>query len=874
VATEPVDSSSSKGSAAPRSHRGALATLPARRVANYLAALGLRDRARLRELSHRIALDASEGDPAEHAQRAVAEAQARFEAWRSGVHRGLPDGVDPLWLRAFIGARPELFLGDVERAQRAALVFGDPLAGKKPRRAHFRPQKFERAQVPSWMRGLIPPALLTACAGYALWHAVALDGWTLLEAGWVGLFVFLFFLAAVGWSTAALGYLSRPRGSAAAPAPTPLAPTPLVPTPLATPSLSAAGLPRTALVMPIYHESVEDVFSSLAGMREALEALPGGEAFELFVLSDSRDPEICADEEQAFRRVCATPSKVPVYYHRRARNEHQKAGNLAEFFETWGPRYEYAVALDADSLMSATALVELVRRMQAEPKLALLQAPLSLHRAETAFARALQFSSSVCGPVFTRGLSLWAGAHGNYYGHNAAIRVSAFLDCCALPKLKGEPPFGGQVLSHDFVEAALLCRAGWRVRIAHDLPGGSYEELPPTLPEYVARDHRWCQGNLQHLRIAFMRGLRAMSRIHLLLGACAYLAAPAWLLFMVLGVLLWRNNVAAFRHITAGVSVVTLIVLLGPWLFGLLGSLRDPEQRHAHGGSLRLITGAALGVLNGALLAPLLMLHHTRIVLTIVAGKAIGWGPQQRRAASTLSRIVRAEWPTTLFGAAAALWLSFDAPGLLWWFAPLWLPWSLAIPISLTVSSRRMGGLLRRLGFWSVPSESRPEPLLVRTAALRELMCTDVTAHYRNLVLDPVLVAAHIARLSGKPSTASRKTLAALLRRALNQGPASLSRADWRILTLDAESMRLLHEQAWQRWPVESWDVVRDGPQVPPDTRREAAPPSAVPPSAVPPSTARPPSETVAPAPSSVPAADPERQQACVVVGPERAVRG
>src|SRR5690606_3906234 len=92
--------------------------------------------------------------------------------------------------------------------------------------------------------------------------------------------------------------------------------------------LDAAALPRTALLMPIYHESAEDVFAALAGMRESLAALPEGKAFDVFVLSDSRDPEVCAEEERAFRRVAAASDSIPIYYHRRARNERQKAGNL------------------------------------------------------------------------------------------------------------------------------------------------------------------------------------------------------------------------------------------------------------------------------------------------------------------------------------------------------------------------------------------------------------------------------------------------------------------------------------------------------------------------------------------------------------------
>jgi membrane glycosyltransferase len=828
VATE-LESSPSSSGAVDSSHLRVrmkpAASAAARRVANYLRALGLCDRARVRDLSQRIALSVTADNADQHASRAVAEAQARFENWRSTLCSALPEGVHPLWLRAFIAARPEHFLGDMTRAKRAARNFGNPAAGTGPRLATFTPQSFEPARLPSSFLGLVPPIVMTWAASSALWHAITLDGWSWAEAGWISLFVFLFFQAAAGISTAAIGFVGRMRqrlGAGRASQPS----ADEAPARGASHAAPAAGastadpLPRTALLVPIYHESAEDVFAALAGMRESLAALPEGKAFDVFVLSDSRDPETCAEEERAFRRVAAASDNIPIYYHRRARNERQKAGNLAEFFERWGPRYTYAITLDADSIMSGQVLVELVKRMEANPKLGLLQAPLAVHRAETLFARALSFSASLCGPMFTHGLSLWSGAYGNYYGHNAVVRVNAFLDCCALPRLNGEPPFGGHVLSHDFVEAALLCRAGWEVRIAHDLEGGSYEELPPTLTEYVARDHRWCQGNIQHLRVAGMHGIAPMSRIHLLLGAFAYLASPAWLAFVVLGVVAWNQTGAAFTQVAMTVAIGTAAILAGPWLLGTLDGLLSAKRRRAHGGALRLIPSAIFGLVQGALIAPLLMIHHTRIVLSILSGRAVSWGAQQRRGSGNFIKVVRAEWPSTLLGVGLGAWSLFAQTGLSLWFAPLWVPWMLAIPLNLIVSSAAFGGFARRLGLLLVPTETEPEDLLRRIDELRVLTRSDASARFRDLVLDPVLVAAHVAKLDGKRASASPKRLAELRTRALREGPASLSPFDWRTLAEDADSMQILHREAWRRWPVEAWDLGREEPQLPPETVR------------------------------------------------------
>jgi membrane glycosyltransferase len=355
--------------------------------------------------------------------------------------------------------------------------------------------------------------------------------------------------------------------------------------------------------------------------------------------------------------------------------------------------------------------------------------------------------------------------------------------------------------------------------MAHDLEGGSYEELPPTLTEYVARDRRWCQGNMQHLQIAGMHGIEPMSRIHLLLGACAYLSSPAWLLFVVLGLVAWNETGAAFARVATQVGLGTAGILVGPWLLGMLDGLRSPKRRRAHGG-LRLIPSALLGLVLGALLAPLLMIHHTRIVLSILSGRAVGWGAQQRRASGNFVKILAAEWPATILGVGLGAWSLLSQSGLTLWFAPLWVPWALAIPLNLTVSSAAVGGFARRLGLLLVPTEREPDGLLRRIDELRVLTRSDASARFRDLVLDPVLVAAHVAKLGSRRPTASLKRLAELRTRALREGPASLSAQDWRTLAEDAESMQILHREAWRRWPVEAWDLGREEPQLPPETAR------------------------------------------------------
>src|SRR4029079_11951490 len=117
--------------------------------------------------------------------------------------------------------------------------------------------------------------------------------------------------------------------------------------------------------------------------------------------------------------------------------------------------------------------------------------------------------------------------------HNAIIRVAPFIRYCALGRLPGRGALSGEILSHDFVEAALMRRAGWGVWIAYDL-AGSYEEMPPNLIDELSRDRRWCQGNLMNFRLFWMKGLHPAHRAVFMTGVLAYLSAPLWFLFLIL----------------------------------------------------------------------------------------------------------------------------------------------------------------------------------------------------------------------------------------------------------------------------------------------------------------------------------------------------
>ena len=284
---------------------------------------------------------------------------------------------------------------------------------------------------------------------------------------------------------------------------------------------------RTALLMPLYNEDARASFARLAMIDQSLARLGAASAFDIFVLSDSTKDEAAAAERSVFQAFRLTANSK-AYYRRRTDNAERKAGNLAEWVRRFGGAYENMIVLDADSTMAGETLLRMVDAMERNPGVGLIQTAPVIIKARTIFARVSQYSVRLYGRVAAAGLAYWTGSESSYWGHNAIIRTRAFAACCGLPHLKGRKPFGGHIMSHDVVEAALMRRAGWAVHVTASLDG-SWEETPPSITDFIRRDHRWFQGNLQHLGLITAKGLSPMSRLQLLMGCMAYLSSPLWL---------------------------------------------------------------------------------------------------------------------------------------------------------------------------------------------------------------------------------------------------------------------------------------------------------------------------------------------------------
>ena len=489
---------------------------------------------------------------------------------------------------------------------------------------------------------------------------------------------------------------------------------------------------RLVVLMPIYNEDTDRVFAGLRAMVRSLDAEARLAGFHLFVLSDSRDPVIGRREELACSALIRdVGGHGRVFYRRRTRNTGRKAGNIQDFCERWGGHYDYMLVLDADSLMDGATVLRMVDRMDADPRLGLLQTWPRSVRARSLFGRLQQFATSVQGQPIAEGLAVLMGDACTYWGHNAMIRVRAFAASCGLPVLPGSPPIGGEILSHDFVEAALLVADGWKVKIMSDR-AGSFEEPPPSLIASAVRDRRWAQGNLQHLQLIAAQGLAGMSRYHFLMGVMAYLASPIWLLFLVLGTvqILWAADVLhafdVLRPIpfviprSADLIGLPLILLLLPRAFGMTMILADRGLRRGHGGVLGLTASTVLEIVVTTLVAPVMMLLHSRFVAEILAGRSSGWGPQRRDGdGEPFGQALRVHWAHTLVGVAAALAVAFVSLEALAWLAPIIVGLTLAVPVSWLSGRESAGEWLRRLGLFRIPEEAVPPAVVA--AVDREL---------------------------------------------------------------------------------------------------------------------------------------------------------
>lgn len=671
-----------------------------------------------------------------------------------------------------------------------------------------------------WLRRLLVfgiAGLLTATAGTLmgdlLWRLYGTYNGALLLL--LLLFVALFGLLSLGVMTALAGFFVTVFGPRRLSLSQSLAPADL-----------HQPFGMTAVVYPVFNEPAAEVFARVRAVYRSLERTGRLADYEFFILSDSTNPDCQIQEEYAWAALCQELDAFGrIFYRRRRENTNKKAGNIADFCQTWGGRYTYMLVMDADSVMAGEDIVRLTALMEKHPRVGLLQTSPRLVHAESLYGRLQQFANRFYGDIFAAGIHSWQGRDGNYWGHNALIRLEPFTAYCALPDLPGREPFGGKILSHDFVEAALMRRGGWEVWLVWEL-NGTYEEGPPSIVDSAKRDRRWLQGNLQHTWLLFAGGLHIMSRLHLMLGIVGYLASAFWFLFLLLSSLIALNyrltgltqvssesTLARYLSLTTleqGMIIfgATLVMLLTPKLLAFLQCLTDWKRLRGFGGMVALLGGLVIETLFSTLTAPLVMLFHTRFLVWMFLGRKVEWVAQQRGAVGTSwKEAVGAHlWQSLLGG----VWLTgafLLDPVLGWWLTPVWGPVLASIPLSVWCSRPGPGQALRKLRLLLTPEELSPPVELVEATEgatpdkgiLAERFAAN--AQWEGItraLVDPYVNAVHVSTLEagGKGPDPSPEVLAAG-ERLMVEGPQVLKLDELRAVTSHMDLVLDLHRRIW-----------------------------------------------------------------------------
>ncbi len=594
--------------------------------------------------------------------------------------------------------------------------------------------------------------------------------------------------------------------------------------------LAATPLGKTAVLIPIYHEEVVRVAAGIEAIYRSVDATGQLDAFEFFILSDSRDPEVWLREQEAWHRLCVRlGAQGRLRYRRRGLNLNRKSGNVADFLRRWGARFRYMVVLDADSLMDGETLVAMVQTMERHDQVALLQTAPRVIDGQTFYARIQQFANRMYGPLFLRGLARTQMGDATFWGHNAILRVAPFVRHCALPKVRGWGPLTGGILSHDFVEAALLGRAGHEIWIMPKL-GGTYEETPPSLVDDLKRDRRWAEGNLQHLRLLFLPGLRFVHRLSFAKGVMSYVASPLWLLFLVLGTV----EYAQIRHGDVNyfpepynpypvwpewhpdsaflLLISTLFLLFAPKIVSAVLVIIDRKERHYFGGVASVVGGVLLESVMSVFLAPMRMFSHSVSVLGALLGWKVSWAGQRRDDGRT-------SWSEAWYqhGAGtimAMIWIAVSVwigGAFVFWTLPVSIPLLFGPAISVLLSDAKIGAWLHARGLLLTPEEVDSPEVLRSVQQSDWLTGADQSAEgkaFEQALVDPDRNCLHAALARNRrhpPATAA--WMAELRMRCLEGGPQALSRAERTALASDRYSLTQLHSMIWQRGDERHWDL-------------------------------------------------------------------
>lgn len=636
-------------------------------------------------------------------------------------------------------------------------------------------------------------AILTGLASY--WLATNLP--TELPLAWkvavTAPFSVLFFWLALGFMTAVAGLWVMLWGDPYR-----------VSSPPGTPLPKLATTDTTAILIPIYNEDIAYVYAGLKSIYQSLQTVGQLQHFEFYILSDSDDAGNWLREEAGWSALCRDlDSSERIHYRRRKHRTKKKSGNVMDFCRRWGKRHPYMVVLDADSLITGEALVRMVDAMERHPQAGLIQTPLYTIGLDTLYARGQQFVNRLYGPVFFAGLHYWWLGDSQYWGHNVIIRTQAFMEHCHLPKLHDRGVLGGEILSHDFVEAALLNRAGWETWLAHDIDG-SFERPPPTLTDALKRDRRWCQGNLQHWLIIWSHGIPHLHRFLLLGGIVSYVGSLVWLgwLLVLTAIALLYPDLTLIPPTPTNTALfgLTITLLFFYKSFGLIQTFRK-RQVKLFGGGFALTASILTETFLSMLTAPVRMLYYSQFVIQILRGKRAVWGTQQRTGGGLAWADAVREYGWV--SASGLVWgsvLLLVNPMAFLWMSPVLAGLVLSIPLGVYTS--RQTDLQNPL--FRTPDETAPDSILqafeTHYAELKQHPCISTRDLFIRVIIDPLALRQHLTYIPQRSNipASTRKARNEWLAKLLKQGPNVISNSERLIILEDASLLCQLHAQVWQ----------------------------------------------------------------------------
>jgi membrane glycosyltransferase len=480
-------------------------------------------------------------------------------------------------------------------------------------------------------------------------------------------------------------------------------------TPFSADTLNKQIVTSTAILFCVRNEDVEAVFNNITEMATSLAATDYASQFHIYILSDTTDALIVEAEEGAVTRLTSQfADKLKIIYRLRDNNAGFKAGNIRDYCDRWGAHHDFFITLDADSIMSSQAILNLVQIAQNNPRLGIVQHLTVGLPSNSAFTRIFQFGMRLGMRSYTVGSAWWQGDCGPYWGHNAIIRAAPFIEHCKLPQLAGTDALSGDILSHDQIEAVMMRRAGYECRVL-PVEKGSYEENPPSLLEFIRRNLRWCQGNMQYIKLLGMKGVQPTSRYQLFFAIWMFIGSPAAITLCVIAALRlsFAGNEGIFEvNAAKNLVFVYLAMSFVPKLATLANVLLKPEICSSFGGKTRIIMSAIVETIFSFLLVPIMVVSETIFLSRLALGKAIGWGAHRREEHQlSFEEASQKLLPHTIIGLIAAIVFGNIGASAFWWTLPLTLGLILSIPFAIITTMPQFGLAIKRIGLCSSPEE-------------------------------------------------------------------------------------------------------------------------------------------------------------------------